>query len=218
MRTTCWTLRGPGACKVQPEQTTLPLPVVTTTGSITLFRYTSHDVPFWVESNTRAGRWHEVGDPPTQYWSLSPDAAWAELIRSEQLRTEDEVAEIRMPMWACRFPKAGLLDLTVPENQERFGVSHGSLIADSWSTCQMVGQSIRVDHPGVIAPSAALEGHGNVTMFGARRKIDWRNRPLLARTTPAAVVAIGRPPPGLLRRVRQRADPSGRQRLFELPA
>lgn len=199
------------------EQPTLPLPVVTTTGGVTLFRYSSYDVPFWVESNTRPGRWHEVGDPPTQYWSLTPDGAWAELIRAEDLTTEDELDQVRMPMWACRFPRAGLLDLTQREAQEHYGISEAALVADEWDACQMLAQAVRPNHPGVVSPSAALDGHANVTLFGPRRKIDWRDHPLLARTSPAALVAIGRPRPGLLGSVLRRADPTGPPRLFDLP-
>jgi RES domain-containing protein len=199
---------------VVSEQLPFELPAIATAGSVTLFRYTSYDVPFWVRGNTRPGRWHRVGDGPTQYWSMTPGAAWAELIRAEDLHSESELDELRMPLWACRFPKAGLLDLGQPEIRKVLGISERGLVNDDWTACQTLGRDIRADHPGVIAPCPALDHHWNVTMFGPRRQIDWRDRPALARTVPAVIVAVGRPRYGLLATVTRRSDPSNRLALF----
>ena len=207
--------REPAGFKVASEQISLTLPAVTTAGSVTLFRYTSYDGPFWVRPNSRAGRWHVFGDPPTQYWSMTPDAAWAELIRTEDLHTEAELEELRMPIWACRYPVSNLVDFGEQSVCEKLGVSLDELIADDWSSCQSLGRRLRSDGcPGVIAPCVALEGHWNVTIFGARRQIDWRDRPALARTVPAAVVAAGRPRRGLVNIVRRRTDLAAPPALF----
>lgn len=134
---------------------------------------------------------------------MTSDAAWAELIRAENLRTEHDLDLLRMPLWVCRFPHAGLLDMTSTEVQAIYEVTDDLLTSDDWTICQRVGRQVRSSCAGVIAPCVALEGHANVTLFGARRKIDWRMRPALARTTPAGVVALGRPAEGLLPRVRR---------------
>lgn len=196
------------------EQTELALGQVVAPGSITLFRYTSYDVPFWSRQNSRPGRWHRFGDPPTQYWSMTPDAAWAELIRAEDLRSEAELDLVRMPLWACRVPMVGLLNLADVDVQDAQGTTERDLVADDWSRCQTLGGAIRAISAGVIAPCAALDGHANVTIFGARRAIDWRDRPALARTLPATIVAVGRPPAGLVGRVRRPAGDSGALPLF----
>lgn len=190
------------------------LPAVATAGSITLFRWATYDVPFWARNNSRAGRWHVVGDPPTQYWSMTPEAVWAELIRAENLTTEDELDLVRIPLWVCRLPAVGLIDLTDPDVQAAYSVTEDELVADSWATCQALGAQIRQTAPGVISPAAALERHANVTIFGPRRALDWRDRPALARTVPATVAAIGRPPVGLLDNVRRLAEAQHRERLF----
>jgi hypothetical protein len=201
--------------KVESEQTSLTLPAVATAGSLTLFRYTSYDVPFWVRPNSRSGRWHVSGDPPTQYWSMTPDAAWAELIRSENLRTEAELDELRMPIWACRYPASNLVDFGEHHACERLGISATELVADDCSPCQALGRRLRIDScPGVIAPCVALDGHWNVTLFGARRQIDWRDRPALARTVPATVVSVGRPRRNLINEVRRRLDLNSPPALF----
>jgi hypothetical protein len=145
---------------------------------------------------------------------MTPEAAWSELIRAEDLRSEADLDELRMPLWVCRFPSTGLVDLSDDATRSQLEVSLELLVADDWAPCQRLGRELRASHPGVIAPCASLERHWNVTMFGALRQIDWRDRPALARTVPAAVAAIGRPPMGLVDRVVRLAGASGRQSLF----
>lgn len=174
------------------------------TGTLTAFCWSSYDVPFWARPNSGAGRWHRAGDEPTQYWTLSPQAAWAELLRAEALHTEADVALVAMPLWTCRTPAAGLVDLREPAIQAARGVTAAGLIADDWSSCQDAGRCLRVTARGVIAPSAVLPGHASLVLFGDRRAIDWSARPALASAVPATVVAIGRPEPGLLQQVRHR--------------
>lgn len=187
------------------EQPPQALPALNSAGSLALFRYCSYDTPFWVLKNTRAGRWHVTGDEPTQYWSSTPDAAWAELIRAEGLRTEEELDLVRMPIWVCRFPSSGLLDLRSGDAQKTAKVREADLIADDWSACQTLGAELRESYAGAIAPCAALEGHANVTIFGPRRMIDWRERAALASAVPACVASFGRPRPNLVQHVRHKA-------------
>lgn len=180
------------------------MPALSSPGSLTLFRYCSYDTPFWVLKNTRSGRWHVTGDEPTQYWSSSPDAAWAELIRAERLRTEEELDLVRMPIWVCRFPSSGLLDLLSPGTQRTAMISEADLIADDWTSCQKLGAEIRESYEGVVTPCAALDGHANVTIFGPRRMIDWRKRAALASAVPACIASLGRPRPDLVQDVRHK--------------
>jgi hypothetical protein len=171
-------------------------------------------VPFWARSNTRDGRWHRAGDPPTQYWSLCPEAAWAELIRAEQLVADAELDEVRMPLWVCRVPAAGLIDLRDPAMQAKYKISAAAIIDDSWAACQAAAPGLRADARGILAESAALSGHANLTMLGARRAVDWHTRPALASTLAATQAAIGRPPYGILERVRRPTTPQPQVPLF----
>lgn len=181
---------------------------------IVAFRWSSYDVPFWARPNTRSGRWNRLGDEPTQYWSLSPEAAWAELIRHENLRTEDELDLVRMAFWVCRIPTMRIIDLRLPAEREKHDASEDSLIADDWTECQDLGAVLRPVYAGVIAPCAALPSKPNVTLFGARRAIAFDARPALASAVPATKAAIGRPPEGLLDQVRRLAGPPATGRLF----
>lgn len=178
------------------------------------FRWTTYDVPFWARENSRPGRWHQVGHPPTQYWSLTPEAAWAELIRHENLNEEDELDLVRMPFWVCRVPKTSLVDLHDPELRERYGLTVENLTDDAWEACQTARDALEGDARGVLAPSAALPEHANLTLFGARRAINWTRQPVLASTIPATLSAIGRPPEGLLSRVRRASAVAPQDSLF----
>lgn len=181
---------------------------------VVAFRWSSYDVPFWARPNTRPGRWNRLGDDPTQYWSLSPDAAWAELIRHENLRSEAELDLVRMSFWICRVPTMRLIDLRHEAERDKYDLAEDALIADDWRECQELRAVLQRRAAGVIAPCAALPDEPNLTLFGARRAIDFDARPALASAVPVAKAAIGRPPDGLVERVRRPAGPPATGTLF----
>jgi len=146
---------------------------------------------------------------------MTPDAAWAELIRAKDLYAEEELDLVRMPMWVCRVSVMGLIDLHDPDTMDGCGLTHEMLIGDDWTPCQQAGPVLWEEMRGVIAPSAALDGHASLTIFGARRAIDWRGKPALASTLPAARAAVGRPPPGLIPKVRRKAGGAPQAHLFD---
>ncbi|MEN3282030.1 MAG: hypothetical protein V7607_3170 [Solirubrobacteraceae bacterium] len=185
---------------------------------IVAFRYANYDTPFWVRSNTMSGRWNLAEEAPTQYWALSSDAAWAELMRSEGLRTEADLELVRMPLWACRIGASLLVDLNDPRRRDEFGIAEVALVSDDWTACQELGPTLRQQFMGVIAPCAALLGHSNLTLFGARRAIEWISQPKLASTIRTSKVAIGRPPSSLIGRVQHHPPPESTPgRLFSTP-
>jgi hypothetical protein len=171
------------------------------------FRYSNYDTPFWVRSNTQAGRWHSVGDGATQYLSVTTDGAWADLIRSEQLRSEDEVAMVSMPLWQARIDQSYLVDYSTFDLAERSGFAAEALIDDDQQRCREEGRRLRdLGYAGVLAPSAALPGATNLTLFGPRVSTSWDSEPALSSAIPAAVLTQGAPPPGLVARVRFRGQ------------
>ena len=183
-------------------------------GELTAFRWANYDVPFWARANSRDGRWNYAGVDSTQYWSLTPSAAWAELIRHENLLTEAELDLARMPFWVCRLSTAMLVDFRQPTERDEHGITDEDLIDDDWTACQQLAVALRERVRGVIAPCAALPEHANITLFGRRRAVDWESRPALASTVPASRAAIGRPPEGLVDRVRPPPDIRPAGRLF----
>lgn len=171
-------------------------------------RYSSYDTPFWVRENSQAGRWHRPGDGPTQYLSLSTDGAWAELIRNEELRVEDEVAMVSVSMWAVLIEEGVIANYSSFERAERSGLDPAALVSENYEHCQSEGARLRKEgFSGVIAPSAALPGALNVTLFGARTMSTWDRPKFLASSIPATIITKGAPPPGLLPRVRHLGAP-----------
>ncbi|WP_022927197.1 RES family NAD+ phosphorylase [Patulibacter americanus] len=189
-------MAGPSA------QAELPGLVEHAPAELIAFRQTDYDVPFWARDNSFAARWNAAGDPPTQYWALHPAAAWAEFLRQEEVTDEATVTLVRRAIWSCRVPRGAFVDLRDPETCVSYGVEPDALTAADWAPCQRLASRLRGEGcPGILSPSAALEGHTNLTIFGAKRAIDWGRRPTLRSQIPAAVVAAGSPPAGLLRRV-----------------
>lgn len=166
-------------------------------------RYSSYDTPFWVRENSQAGRWHRSGDGPTQYLALSTDGAWAELIRNEELRAEDEVAMVSVSMWVVLIEEGMIANYSTFEQAEQSGFDPAALVDEDYERCQREGTRLREKgFSGVLAPSAALPGTLNLTLFGARIASTWDRPTFLASSIPATIITKGAPPPGLLPRVR----------------
>jgi RES domain-containing protein len=166
------------------------------------WRYSNYDTPFWARANTRDGRWNAAGEASVQYLAMEPNGAWAELIRAEELRSEDEVATVRMPLWVAAVNEV-VVDYSTFDKAEAAGFAPAALIEDDWMRCQEEGRRLRtLGYGGVITPSAALPGGQNIAIFGARILWEWRRPRVLAATVPATVAAIGSPPAGLVERVR----------------
>lgn len=168
-----------------------------------LIRYSNYDTPFWVRENTKAGRWHMPGDGPTQYLSFTTDGAWADLIRAENLRNEEVVRLVHMPLWQARIDQSNIVDYSTFELAESSGFPADALVDDDHGRCRAEGKSLRDDgYAGVIAPSAALPGELTLTLFGPRVSIDWNAQPRLSSAVPASVLTQGAPAAGLVSRVR----------------
>jgi RES domain-containing protein len=171
------------------------------------FRYSNYDTPLWARPNTQDGRWHAARTSPTQYFGINPDACWADLIRHENLRTEQELAMVRMPLWVLKLSEERIADYRTFEKAEHAGFPPDALIDDDWERCQAEGARLReLGYRGVMAPSAALPGDLTLTLFGGRRAVDWDDEAVVASAIPAKVVTVGGPPPGLLGRVRMFGD------------
>lgn len=167
------------------------------------FRYADYDTPLWSRPNTRDGRWHVARTEPTQYFSLSPDGSWADRIRHESLRTETEVAFIRMPLWVARINEQKIADYRNFEKAEAAGFPPDALIDDDWERCQVEAERLRdLGFRGVLSPAAALPGETALTLFGGRYAVDWDEEPGLVSAIPAKVVTVGAPPAGLIEHVR----------------
>ena len=122
---------APGECRVAADPLAL-LPAAPP-AELIAFRYANYDTPFWVRSNTLEGRWNLAGEAPTQYWALSSDAAWAELMRSEDLAHRGGPRVVRMPIWACRIGASLLVDFNDQRRRDEFAISEEALVSDDWA-------------------------------------------------------------------------------------
>lgn len=107
---------------------------------------------FWDSDRQPPARWHGPGDGPAQYLSNTPDGAWAEFLRHEEITDPADLDGIRRTIWAVE------LDL------EKESIAEPELADDTLSggresheQCQEEARRIRAaGASSLIAPSAAL--------------------------------------------------------------
>ncbi len=116
------------------------------------FRHVDARFPFlWESEGQPAGRWHAEGQGPVQYFADTPDGAWAELLRHEEIRDEADLATIRRALWAVELPDEPLAKPRLPDRVLRGG-------RGSYAACQAEAQRLRArGAKGLVAPSAALK-------------------------------------------------------------
>ncbi len=170
------------------------------------FRWSDYDVPLWTRSNSGALRWNRTRQDATQYTSLTPEGSWAELIRAERLLSADDLRLVSMPMWALRIHETNLADYSTFEKAHNAGFPTEALVSEDYERCQVEAERLReLGFRGVLAPSAALPGAVNLTLFGRRLAVPWDypKTNLMASFVPTKKLAIGRPLDELLPLVRQ---------------
>jgi hypothetical protein len=173
------------------------------------YRLASWRRPLRTEPSRVAGRFHRVTeDAPTQYLCLHPLGPWAEFLRASGLTTADQLALVRHRTWALRVDLSRLPRIGF-EEAGAYGLRPGDLVSDDLRACHRLADRLRADGvAGAIVPSAALPGTDNVVLFGERAAAPYLVEPLSLVDVPASLTADGgRPPLGLLERVRRRGAP-----------
>ncbi|MCY3877786.1 MAG: RES domain-containing protein [Rhodobacteraceae bacterium] len=167
------------------------------------YRHTDPRFPFLREDSSQsAGRWNSTGEL-THYFCDTPDGAWAEFLRHEEIYDPQDLETVRRAIWAVDIGKIPSHRPCLPQTTLIGG-------RNTWSACQQAAQRLRKLADGVAAPSAALKpgaAHGwrvdgglqpgpnrdgeVYALFGRRPDlIGW------------ATTVDGRPSPDLLRRIR----------------
>jgi hypothetical protein len=63
---------------------------------VIVFRHADPSVPFlWEAASQPAGRWNADGEGPAHYFADTPDGAWAEFLRHEEITDPDDLAYVR---------------------------------------------------------------------------------------------------------------------------
>jgi hypothetical protein len=177
--------------------------------TVVAYRLASWRRPLRTEPSRVAGRFHRVTEEsPTQYVCLHPLGPWAEFLRASGLTARGQLALVRHRTWALRIDPAGLLRIGFAEAAEH-GLRPGELVSDDLRACHRLADRLRAAGvPGAIVPSAALPGTDNVVLFGERAAAPYLLEPVSRVDVPASLTADGgRPPLGLLERVRRRGAP-----------
>ena len=120
-----------------------------------VFRQTDARYPFlWEDTAQEPGRWHAAGEGPAHYFADTPDGAWAELLRHEEITEPDDVLTIRRQLWAVDIGDAPAEAVTTPASV----VSGGP---DTYARCQVDARALRAHGAQrLAAPSAALVSGG----------------------------------------------------------
>jgi hypothetical protein len=118
------------------------------------FRHTDPRYPFlWEHASQPAGRWNAPGEL-THYFSDTPDGAWAEFLRHEEIVDPRDLPTIRRAIWAVDIGE---------EPAARPGLPLATLLGGpaTWSACRSEGARLRSSgRTGLTAPSAALRRGG----------------------------------------------------------
>ena len=116
-----------------------------------VFRQVDARYPFlWDDPRQPAGRWHAEGDGPAHYFANTPDGAWAEFLRHEEITDPEDLLTIRRQMWAVEIgdPPAQTVDLP------RHVMAGGP---DTYARCQRRAATLRrLGATALAATSAAL--------------------------------------------------------------
>lgn len=117
------------------------------------FRHADPRFPFLREDTSQSpGRWNATGEL-THYFCDTPDGAWAEFLRHEEIGDPKDVLTIRRALWAVDIGDA---PMQIPDLSHE--IITGGL--ETWSACQESAQQFRIRTDGITTQSAALNSGG----------------------------------------------------------
>jgi hypothetical protein len=173
---------------------------------VIVFRHTDPRFPFlWETAGQPASRWNWDGGGPVNTFADTPEGAWAELLRHEEITDPGDVLEVRRSLWAVEIGELPTARPRLPRTTMTGGVR-------SYPACRREASRLRErGGSGFVAPSAALVtggAHGWRVAGGLRRgpRRDGRVIVLFGERHDLLgweAVYQGRPSDLLLRRVRR---------------
>lgn len=93
------------------------------------YRQADPRYPFlWSDASQPEARWHADGDGPAHYFADTPDGAWAELLRHEEIHDPADVATIRRALWVVEL---GVEPASVPSAALVPGGAAGREVVDA---------------------------------------------------------------------------------------
>lgn len=170
------------------------------------FRQCDRRYPFlWETTDQPAARWHGDREGPAQYFARTPEGAWAEFLRHEEISDPADLAGISRALWVIDDDDESV---TATSTALPSSTAVGGL--GTYPECQEVARQLRArGATSLLAPSAALVGGMSM---GYRVDRGFRGQHLDAqvlvifgrrpRLIGLLAVEEGRPPADVLRRVR----------------
>jgi RES domain len=115
------------------------------------FRHTDPRFPFlWEDASQPAARWHAQGEGPAHYFCDTPDGAWAEFLRHEEITAPDDLLTIRRTLWAVDLGDESSPAVTLPLETLTGG-------PETYAACQAEAHRLRQRGAScLVVPSAAL--------------------------------------------------------------
>lgn len=120
-----------------------------------VFRHGDPRFPFlWEDASQPPGRWHGDGEGPTNYFSDTPDGAWAEFLRHEEIRDVADLATIRRAIWAVEIDTEPAVHADLPVKVQTGG-------RETYERCRAEARRLRAGGGTRLdAPAAALLPNG----------------------------------------------------------
>lgn len=179
-----------------------------------VYRHADPRHPFlWEDAGQPSARWHGLGEGPVHYFADTPNGAWAEFLRHEEIHDPADLAGVRRALWAIEIPRK-------PHSRPRLPHKILSGGPETYTECQEEAARLRLQgKEGFRAPSAALRpgGAGGWIVDGGIREAGTRagevivlfgRRPDLVGWP---ITLAGSPPEELLERVRYLYREQGRE-------
>lgn len=115
-----------------------------------VFRHADARYAFlWESSEQPAARWHGDGEGPVAYFAETPDGAWAEFLRHEEITDPADLEGIVRSIWAIELPNP-------PVAAPRLPVAVTTGDRSTYERCRAEARRLRARAAGLVAPSAAI--------------------------------------------------------------
>jgi hypothetical protein len=132
--------------------------------------------------------------------ALEPLGAWAELVRYEHIRGNTRAGQYRRSLWLVFVREHDIADLSTFDHYDTCGLDPRLAVGAHPESQDLAKELRAAGYRGLLAPSAALVGATNLTLFGERFErvrlggmAAWPN-PKPGVFVPCSLAADGNPP------------------------
>lgn len=110
----------------------------------------------WSDASQPAARWHGEGEGPAHYFADTPDGAWAEFLRHEEIDDESDLVGVSRSLWAVEIPDVDVDTATEVDLPEDTGLA-------GYLACQHLAREVRATGSTAVRTSSAALTAGGAT-------------------------------------------------------